>query len=32
MRLGNAVFAGGIARVSLFRNDLSLAGNAALQL
>jgi hypothetical protein len=32
MRLGNAVFAGWIARLSLFGNDLSLPGNAALQL
>jgi hypothetical protein len=32
MRLGNAVFAGWIARVTLLRNKLSLAGNAALQL
>ncbi len=32
MRLGNAVFARWIARVSLFGNDLSLPGNAALQL
>ncbi len=32
MRLGNAVFAGWIARVALLRNKLSLAGNAALQL
>jgi hypothetical protein len=32
MRLGNAMFAGWIARVALLRNKLSLAGNAALQL
>lgn len=32
MRLGNAVFAGWIARVSLFGDDFSLAGDAALQL
>ena len=32
MRLGNAVLAGGIAWLSLFRNKLSLAGNAPLQL
>jgi hypothetical protein len=32
MRLGNAVFAGWIARLSLFGNDLSLPGDAALQL
>jgi hypothetical protein len=32
MRLGDAVFAGWIARVALLRNKLSLAGNAALQL
>jgi hypothetical protein len=32
MRLGNAVFAGGIARLSFFRDDSSLAGDAAFQL
>jgi hypothetical protein len=32
MRLGNAMFAGWIAGLSLFGNDLSLAGDAALQL
>ena len=32
MRLGNAVFAGWIARVSFFGDDFPLAGDAALQL
>src|SRR5205085_1792907 len=32
MRLGNAVFAGWIANVSLFGDDLALTGDAALQL
>jgi len=32
MGLGNAVFAGRIAWISLFRDDISLAGDAALQL
>jgi hypothetical protein len=32
VRLGDAVFAGGIAWLSLLGNDLSLAGDAALQL
>jgi hypothetical protein len=32
MRLGNGVFAGWIAGLSLFGNDLSLPGDTALQL
>ena len=32
MRLGNAMFAGRIAGVSLFGDDLALASDAALQL
>jgi hypothetical protein len=32
MGLGNAMFAGWIARLSLFGDDISLAGDAALQL
>jgi hypothetical protein len=32
MRLGNAVFRGRVARISLFRDELSLASHAALQL
>jgi len=32
MRLGNAVFAGWIAWLSLFGDNISLAGDAALQL
>jgi hypothetical protein len=32
MRLGNAVFAGWVARISFFGDDFSLAGDAALQL
>jgi hypothetical protein len=32
MRLGNAVFAGGIAGLSLFGDDLALTSDSALQL
>jgi hypothetical protein len=32
MGLGNAVFAGWIARIAFFGNNFSLAGDAALQL